>query len=338
VPKGGGYYTVGNPYRIAGKTYIPRDNPRYAEVGVASWYGSAFHGRTTANGEVYDVNGLTAAHPTLPLPSYVRVTNLVNGRSLVVRVNDRGPFADDRIIDVSARVADMLDFRRVGTARVKVEYVGPAQMDGLDARKLLATYRAPDPRSAPGRLAPWQSAPAPAFVVAAAPPPTPRRLPARLPDDAFQPTPAAGDPLVLMPAFTPASIGGGDPLAPLITRLGVAASYADEAAPATAAHQAVADLARSGLAPALQLAATRKAAELAGSPVIVQVGSFADRSNAERASAAFGRFGTAEIRTRDAAGNVLHVLCVAVGPGASAEGVIAAAADMGLRGAFILRN
>jgi rare lipoprotein A len=231
----------------------------------------------------------------------------------------------------------MLDFRRAGTARVKVEYVGPAQMDGLDTRKLLASYRGPDPRSAPGRLVPWQSAPAPAFVVAAAPP-TPRVLPARLPDDAFQPTPAASDPLVLMPAFSPASGGGADPLAPLITRLGVAASYADEAAPVSAAHQAVADLARAGLAPALQQAATRRAAELAGSPVVVQVGSFADRANAERASAAFGRFGTAEIRTRDATGHVLHVVFVAVAPTASADAVIAAAADMGLRGAFILRN
>ena len=143
VPKGGGHYMIGDPYRVAGKTYIPTDNPRYAEVGLASWYGSAFHGRLTANGEVYDVNGLTAAHPTLPLPSYVRVTNLENGRSMTVRVNDRGPFAHDRIIDVSERVADMLGFRQEGTARVKVQYIGPAQLDGLDTKKLLASYHAP---------------------------------------------------------------------------------------------------------------------------------------------------------------------------------------------------
>ena len=143
VPKGGGHYMVGKPYRVAGRTYIPRDNPRYSKVGLASWYGSAFHGRLTANGEVYDVNGLTAAHPTLPLPSYVRVTNLENGRSLVVRVNDRGPFAHNRLIDVSSRVADMLGFKQQGTAKVRVDYVGPARMDGRDERMLLASYRGP---------------------------------------------------------------------------------------------------------------------------------------------------------------------------------------------------
>ena len=136
VPRGGGHRIVGKPYSVAGRTYIPRDNPRYSKVGLASWYGSAFHGRLTANGEIYDVNGLTAAHPTLPLPSYVRVTNLENGRSLVVRVNDRGPFASNRLIDVSSRAADMLGFKRKGTAKVQVDYVGPARMDGLDERTL----------------------------------------------------------------------------------------------------------------------------------------------------------------------------------------------------------
>ena len=124
VPKGGGHVVVGDAYRVAGMTYIPRDNPRYSATGLASWYGEAFHGRLTANGEVYDVNGMTAAHPTMPLPSYARVTNLQNGRSMIVRVNDRGPFAHDRIIDLSSRVADMLDMKDQGTARVQVDYVG----------------------------------------------------------------------------------------------------------------------------------------------------------------------------------------------------------------------
>ena len=101
VPKGGGRYMVGKPYRVAGKTYVPRDNPDYSAVGLASWYGRTFHGRKTANGEVYDMDGLSGAHPTLPLPSYARVTNLKNGRSIVVRVNDRGPYKRGRIIDVS---------------------------------------------------------------------------------------------------------------------------------------------------------------------------------------------------------------------------------------------
>ena len=96
VPKGGGSYTVGKPYQVGGRTYVPEENPRYRAEGLASWYGDDFHGRLTANGEVYDMHGISAAHPTLPMPSYVRVTNLGNGRSLIVRVNDRGPYHSDR--------------------------------------------------------------------------------------------------------------------------------------------------------------------------------------------------------------------------------------------------
>jgi rare lipoprotein A len=129
VPKGGGFYKIGKPYSVAGKVYTPKDNPLYSAKGLASWYGGAFHGRLTANGEVYDMAAITAAHPTMPLPSYARVTNLANNRSIIVRVNDRGPFAHNRIIDVSETVASMLDFRRAGTARVQVDYVGPANMD-----------------------------------------------------------------------------------------------------------------------------------------------------------------------------------------------------------------
>ena len=132
VPRGGGQYLVGHPYTIDGRTYYPSENAHYAAVGLASWYGDAFHGRRTANGEVYDMRSLSAAHPTMPLPSYARVTNLGNGYSMIVRVNDRGPYAPGRIMDVSSRVADMLDFKSAGTAKVKVEYVGPAPLAGAD--------------------------------------------------------------------------------------------------------------------------------------------------------------------------------------------------------------
>ena len=108
---------------------------------MASWYGDAFHGRRTANGEVYDMRSLTAAHPTMPLPSYARVTNLGNGYSMIVRVNDRGPYHAGRIMDVSSRVADMLDFKGAGTAKVKVEYVGPAPLAGTDDSTLVASLR-----------------------------------------------------------------------------------------------------------------------------------------------------------------------------------------------------
>ena len=141
VPRGGGQYLVGHPYTIAGHTYYPRENPNYSAVGLASWYGDAFHGRRTANGEVYDMRSLSAAHPTMPLPSYARVTNLSNGYSVIVRVNDRGPYHSGRVMDVSSRAADVLDFKGTGTARIRVDYVGAAPMEGSDDDELLASLR-----------------------------------------------------------------------------------------------------------------------------------------------------------------------------------------------------
>lgn len=141
IPKGGGRDMVGKPYVVAGRTYIPHAGKGYDREGWASWYGSAFHGRLTANGEIFDRDSVAAAHPTLPLPSYVRVTNLVNKRSMVVRVNDRGPYERDRVIDLSERAADALGFHRKGTSRVRVQYVGRASLAGSDDEKLLASLR-----------------------------------------------------------------------------------------------------------------------------------------------------------------------------------------------------
>ncbi len=140
VPKGGGRFMVGDPYQVKGKTYVPKEDPNYNKSGLASWYGSAFHGRLTANGEVYDSASITAAHPTFPLPSYARVTNMDNGSSVIVRVNDRGPYHPGRIIDVSEKTAQLLDIKRVGTANVNVQYVGRARMDGQDTPFLMASY------------------------------------------------------------------------------------------------------------------------------------------------------------------------------------------------------
>jgi rare lipoprotein A len=141
VPKGGGQYLVGHAYHVAGHTYVPSEMSTYTAVGMASWYGAAFHGRRTANGEVYDMGSITAAHPTMPLPSYARVTNLDNGYSVIVRVNDRGPYHGGRVMDVSSRAADVLDFKGAGTARVKIEYVGRAPLEGSDDSMLLASLR-----------------------------------------------------------------------------------------------------------------------------------------------------------------------------------------------------
>lgn len=143
VPKGGGRSMVGKPYQIAGKTYVPKIDPDYKVVGLASWYGTDFHGRRTANGEVFDSASISAAHPTMPLPSYARLTSLATGRSVIVRVNDRGPFHSNRVLDMSQRAADMLGVKTAGVAKIRVEYVGPAATDGDDTAFLLASYRGP---------------------------------------------------------------------------------------------------------------------------------------------------------------------------------------------------
>lgn len=142
--KGGGYYRVGKPYKIADNWYRPEIAPDYSRIGIASWYGRAFHGRLTANGEIFDMNSLMAAHPTMPLPSYARVTNLDNNRSVIVRVNDRGPFAHDRLIDLSRQTARLLGFLHSGTAKVRVEYIDKAPLAGKDNAYLLASYNGPD--------------------------------------------------------------------------------------------------------------------------------------------------------------------------------------------------
>src|SRR6058998_2372574 len=152
VPKGGGTYRVGKPYTVAGRVYVPEEDTEYREDGLASWYGNDFHGRLTANGEVFDMTSLTAAHPTLPLPSYARVTNLGNGKSVVVRVNDRGPYHGNRLIDVSNRAAELLEFKGNGVARVRVEYVARAPLEGSDDRQLVATLRTGVPAPSPSMV------------------------------------------------------------------------------------------------------------------------------------------------------------------------------------------
>ena len=130
VPPNAGVYKVGQPYQVDSVWYYPREQPDYDETGIASWYGPTFYGHHTANGEMYDGNELTAAHKTLPMPVNVRVTNLDNGKSLIVRINDRGPYARGRIIDLSKRAAELLDVVQTGTARVRVTYLSRADVNG----------------------------------------------------------------------------------------------------------------------------------------------------------------------------------------------------------------
>jgi rare lipoprotein A len=149
IPKGGGTYRIGQAYTIGGRTYVPAEDRSYRSEGLASWYGEDFHGRQTANGEIFDMNSVSAAHATLPMPTYVRVTNLDNHRSVIVRVNDRGPYHPDRIIDVSVKTAVLLGFYSSGVARVRVEYVGTAPLEGSDDNMLIATLRQGEPAPAP---------------------------------------------------------------------------------------------------------------------------------------------------------------------------------------------
>ena len=152
VPKGGGVYRLGKPYSVAGRMYVPEEDIHYRAEGIASWYGDDFHGRQTANGEIFDMTALTAAHPTLPMPSYVRVTNASNGKSVILRVNDRGPYHGNRLIDVSTRAAKLLEFDGYGVARVRIEYVGRAPLEGSDDRLLEATLRTGVPAPVPSAV------------------------------------------------------------------------------------------------------------------------------------------------------------------------------------------
>jgi len=135
---------VGKRYTIMGESYTPKHQPNYNVVGLASWYGDKFHGKPTATGEIYNKNDITAAHKTLPLNSMLHVTNLENGRSLMVRLNDRGPFVGDRIIDLSEAAARALGTIEQGVGKVRVRYVGPA--DPMAPKRLV---EAPKPRPVP---------------------------------------------------------------------------------------------------------------------------------------------------------------------------------------------
>ncbi len=149
MPKGGGHYKVGKPYLVGGQWYTPREQPGYDATGIASWYGDDFHGRKTSNGELYDMNALTAAHPTLPMPSYAYVTNLDNGRTILLRINDRGPYVANRVIDLSRASARALGSEGRGLGHVRVRYAGPAPLNGYDGRERQFLASQPWPTSSP---------------------------------------------------------------------------------------------------------------------------------------------------------------------------------------------
>jgi rare lipoprotein A len=312
--KGQGLYKVGDPYQINGTWYYPAEDYGYSETGIASYYGGEgqgvnFHGRNTANGEVYDMNALTAAHQTLPMPSLVRVTNLENGRSVVLRVNDRGPFARGRIIDVSRRSAQLLGFEGQGTARVRVEILAD------ESRSLKAAMLRGGPAASETQVA--AAMPRASIASDALPPPAGARASTGTAVAALPPPSAT-----LPPAETTTATSGRNkgkivqqpvarPAAPVV---------AQPAQPAPAAAPARGQTATSRVAPAAPVT------EVAALPVpqqpsatamvtvnpvqptslFIQAGAFSNYDNAYRMSVRLSRYGHAKVTTVNGGGQQLY--------------------------------
>lgn len=278
-------YKVGNPYEVAGKWYYPAEDFGYREEGLASWYGPGFHGKRTANGEVYDMNALTAAHKTLPIPSVVLVTNLENGRSMKLRINDRGPFVEDRIIDLSRRAAQMLDVVKKGIARVRVELVPE---DSLTLKNLALDARGQPPATEmPGVTAAPRS---PVAVVSLSPPNV------ATPPVPSAPVVAVTPPTPSVSVSAPSLPGSGTPTPPS----GITSSPLPP--PATTAAQGVQPATVAPAIPSREMA----------SGLYIQAGAFTDVSNARRLEAQLSGLGNVFVAAAEITGRVFHR--VRIGP------------------------
>ncbi|WAJ30923.1 septal ring lytic transglycosylase RlpA family protein [Antarcticirhabdus aurantiaca] len=311
VRKGGGREQVGKPYKVRGKWYYPKDQPGYAKQGKASWYGANFHGRLTANGEVYDMFGLSAAHTTFPLPSYAMVTNLENGNRIMVRVNDRGPYAHGREIDVSSKAAQMLGFHRDGVADVKVEYVGRAPLEGDDTSRLMASFQPGEGRVPVGT--PDQVMVA--SITAAARSPAGQNV-----ATAYSEVPGVRP--VGVPVPTRAE-RPGEGRVPVPSNLALAASLMSSYAASGNESGAAAALREVGAA-----AATQHGVE------IISVGTLIDRSLVEKVRAvAFGRGSLGEEATDEG-----RALTLSLHAGVDADAVLRMLWQAGAEDAFVLRD
>lgn len=342
LPRGGGRDHTGRPYQIRGQWYHPKEEPNYRNSGMASWYGSAFHGRLTANGEVYDMHHLTAAHPTMPLPSYARVTNAQTGASVVVRVNDRGPFVRGRIIDLSSRTAELLGTKGSGVARVEVEYLGRAPLHGQDEQFLIASYR-------PAGSSPDRDG-LPTGVMLAMNGASPTSAPAR---SATMPASAQGD---LRPRV---GVGGGTasnasypslpergpiiPERPAVLAAApsaggtMAMSYADHrvgAAGMALEGLATGPASSSALVDAWQRSNVANTSGIADG-IHISVGTFADRAEAERVAAALS--GQAKVEMVTTNGGLLSLVAVPDGR-AALDDLLRAAWNAGALDAMTVRN
>jgi rare lipoprotein A len=212
APQGNPVYKVGKPYQVDGAWYYPSADYGYIETGIASWYGADFHGKLTANGEIFDMNEVTGAHKTLPLPSIVRVTNLENGRSILVRVNDRGPFVNGRIVDLSRRSAQLLGFEAAGNAKVRVEIIADQSRQLATSLPRAPGEKEPEPSVAAAPRAAVEAQELPPPGGAAAPPAQPAAAPAPQPAAAPAAQPAASTPV------RTAAIDATAPPPPVITQ------------------------------------------------------------------------------------------------------------------------
>lgn len=299
VRKGGGSFKLGSPYKVAGRWYVPREEPGYDRTGIGSWYGDDFHGRKTANGEIFDRYALTAAHPTLPLPSYAYVTNVSNGRTILVRINDRGPYVADRIIDLSHASARALGYENAGHARVRVRYAGRAPLNGDDRRE--RQYLAQQP---------WFNGRGP-VVAAYTPPSAPMAVPEEFPSGtAGRWSPAAyraqlaGKPVP--PGFArPAgrmAVTSAEPLAPPppmpARRDNPNPGYGGrtyDSADAGDAGGLVWQASPRGRAPEYTGSTDNGSVRGSNGPMYVQVGTFRDRAQAERMRGEVGSLGPVEV-------------------------------------------
>ena len=337
LTRGGGRDQLGRPYKVRGKIYYPKEDKNYKKVGLASWYGDAFHGRLTANGETYDMTHLTAAHPTMPLPSYARVTNTENGSSVIVRVNDRGPYSHNRLIDLSKRAAELLDYTHIGTARVKVEYVGRAPLDGHDDRYLMASYR-------PGNRAPDPSDGLPEGVMIAMNGPTPSAevgaSAMAFPGEMVDSMPVAFDGVAL-PAFGPIA-----PDRPALDGIGEARivlaslSYAEDSKPGS--MSAFATLEGLGLSADAVVQSWKRMNNDALEPIATEpyiaAGSFTAAEEANRLAGTLAALGKIEIEKSDIDGTVWYSVNLRSDGRASLDDLLEAAWANGASDAMTIRD
>jgi rare lipoprotein A len=296
-----GAYKIGKPYSIDGITYVPMEEFRHVETGVASWYGPGFHGKNTANGETYDQHDRTAAHRTLQMPSVLRVTNLENGRSTVVRVNDRGPFARSRIIDVSKVAAEELGMTRNGTARVRIDQL---EAESQAVKQIAISGGGPDEQRAAieNYAAGRRGSPAPAATAqAAAPSPPPAPPPPAPPPPPIAPAPVPTPSVTVYPV---------SPTAAPATPPGWGGRVGAGSAPS------IASIAGAATAPP-------PASGPSGGGFYVQTGAFSTAANAEKQRGQITSYGTAEISQASSAGR--EVYRVRLGPYTTQEaaGIVA---------------